>query len=150
MGLLGDGGWWWSSRGETRACVEESLRSMGLWDLRARPFGALSGGQRQRVLIARALASGPDILLLDEPTANVDTIAQEEILSLLEGLKGKQTVLLVTHEVNVVARFMRTVICVNLHAHLHEDVTNVDAELMRHMFWYDPHENCADGAHEKA
>lgn len=63
-----------------------------------KPFGSLSGGLIQRALLARSLLSDPDILLLDEPTANIDSASEEIVFSLLESLRGKKTILLVTHD----------------------------------------------------
>ena len=76
----------------------EALELVGLLELANRPFSDLSGGQAQRVIIARALAQDPELLLLDEPTANVDTQAEEQIWKLLRQLKGKMTILLVSHD----------------------------------------------------
>lgn len=80
--------------------AEEMLERVGLKDQKHRAFGTLSGGQAQRALIARALVSQPEILLLDEPTASVDYEAENEIYALLEGLRRKVTILMVTHHLH--------------------------------------------------
>jgi zinc transport system ATP-binding protein len=109
-------------------------------------FSRLSGGQRQRVLIARALATEPDMLLLDEPTANVDANAEEKIISVLERLRGDLTVLLVTHSAPVASRFLETCYCVNRTLHLHPHTDSLDAGLMRHLLGFEmPGESCAHG-----
>jgi zinc transport system ATP-binding protein len=90
----------------------ESLRKVGMLGFEKRSFGTLSGGQAQRVLIARALASNPQLLLLDEPTASVDSRAQSEIYALLEGLKGMMTIMMVTHDLSVAINIVQKVICV--------------------------------------
>jgi zinc transport system ATP-binding protein len=77
--------------------AEGMIAKVGLADMRNRAFGTLSGGQAQRTLIARALVSDPEILLLDEPTASVDAKAEIEIYKFLEELRGKITILMVTH-----------------------------------------------------
>lgn len=90
----------------------EALTRVGLKDFAARRFGTLSGGQAQRVLIARALASNPRILLLDEPTASVDVQSETDIHALLNQLKGTMTILMVTHDVDAIINDVQRVICV--------------------------------------
>jgi len=76
----------------------DALTMVDLANYANTPFGDLSGGQAQRALIARALISQPEILILDEPTASVDKEAKSNIYGLLKKLKGKITILFVTHE----------------------------------------------------
>jgi len=75
-------------------------------------YGHLSGGQAQRVLIARALVSDPQILLLDEPTASVDSQAESDIYHLLNELKGTMTILMVTHNLKTAINYVQRVLCV--------------------------------------
>ena len=77
------------------------IELVGLTEFKHTPFSALSGGQIQRAIIARALASNPKILILDEPTANVDSKAKESIFQLLHFLKRKMTILMVTHDLEI-------------------------------------------------
>ena len=93
--------------------AEEALAEMQIGDLGEASFSDLSGGQRQKVLIARALASGPRLLLLDEPTSHVDISAQKELHDFLQHLNQKLTVVMVTHDVAFVAPFVKSVLCVN-------------------------------------
>ncbi|MBK9118137.1 MAG: ABC transporter ATP-binding protein [Phycisphaerales bacterium] len=111
--------------GRAVARADEALREVGMAEFARRPFAALSGGQRQRVLIARALACNPELLLLDEPTANLDPLVQDDMTQLLTQLNRRLTIVLVSHDVGFVARHVRTVICVNRTAVLHraEEVT---------------------------
>jgi len=107
-----------ASRADRRAALK-ALDEVGLADYARRPLPALSGGQRQRVLIARALASEPELLLLDEPTANLDIAVQGDFLELLHKLNERMTILLVSHDVGFVSQHVRTVICVARHVDVH-------------------------------
>jgi zinc transport system ATP-binding protein len=119
MGRLGHGRRFGPHRRTDRAVAERVLADVGLADMGPRPFSSLSGGQRQRVLIARALACEPELLLLDEPTANLDPSVQDSLYALLRDLNERLTVVLVSHDVGFVSVFFRTVICVNRTVHLH-------------------------------
>jgi zinc transport system ATP-binding protein len=79
-----------------------------------RPIGYLSGGQFQRVLIAFALVSDPNVLLLDEPTAGVDEPGEERINELVHRLQQSQglTVLFISHELSIVDRYATNVLCI--------------------------------------
>jgi zinc transport system ATP-binding protein len=95
------------------------LEEVGLADARSRALASLSGGQRQRVLIARALACEPELLLLDEPTANLDSPAMDDLYTLLHELHQRLTVIMVSHDVGFVSVFFKTAICVNRTVHTH-------------------------------
>lgn len=93
--------------------ADEALAQVGLSkELHSQAYGKLSGGQAQRVLIARALVSQPQILLLDEPTASVDANAESDIYHILSGLKGKMTILMVTHNLKTAINQVERVLCV--------------------------------------
>lgn len=104
--------WYGSFKNKDKEIALHALERVGLADLQHRPFGSLSGGQAQRALIARALASKPKILLLDEPTASVDTKAEAEIYSILKNLQGDMTILMVTHNLQAAIELVESVICV--------------------------------------
>ena len=96
------------SKSELDEIVEKSLRSAAIWDelkdrLKKSALG-LSGGQQQRLCIARALAVNPDVLLMDEPTSALDPISTSKIEDLAVELKGKYTIIMVTHNMQQAAR----------------------------------------------
>ena len=90
-----------------------ALEKVGLADVRKKSYFQLSGGMKQRILIARALVSDPDILLLDEPTANVDPAMEEHLNKLLQELNKKMTIVMVTHDLGFVTTITKRVLCVN-------------------------------------
>jgi zinc transport system ATP-binding protein len=102
-----------------RAIARHALEEVDVANLRHRPLGSLSGGQRQRVLIARALACQPEVLLLDEPTANLDPAVQDDLYRLLDKLNERLTILIVSHDIGFVSVFFRSVVCVNRTVHTH-------------------------------
>lgn len=104
---------------EDRAQADKAMESVGIGSLSANPFSELSGGQRQRVLIARALATDPEILLLDEPTSNVDAAIEYKMSAMLGDLKKKMTVLLITHDLGFVSELVNKVVCVNREVLIH-------------------------------
>ncbi len=96
-----------------RSAAEEALDMVSVADLRRRRLGSLSGGQRQRVLMARALVNKPKLLLLDEPTSNVDVAVEEDIYELLHRLNAETTLVLVTHDLGFVSEHMNRIACLN-------------------------------------
>ncbi len=98
---------------DDRHAAEGTLEEVGMIDKRFRHFSELSGGERQKTLIARALATEPDMLLLDEPTAHVDMHAQEELMDFLHDLNSRLTIIMVTHDVAFVSSRVKSVLCVN-------------------------------------
>jgi len=105
---------------EDREKVEQILERVGMLEYRERPIGRLSGGQRQRVFIARALATEPEILFLDEPTAGVDRDFRTDLYDILRELNQEVTIVVITHDIGVVSRHMRSIACVNRHFIFHE------------------------------
>lgn len=101
--------------------VAEALDSVDLLAFRDRPIGQLSGGQRQRVYIARALASEPEILLLDEPTSSVDPRVSSNIYELLQELNTHITIVLISHDMNAISSYVKTVGCVNRRLFYHNE-----------------------------
>lgn len=112
MGRLAHLPWYGQYSDTDRKAARDALAKVGLSSLEKRAFGTLSGGQAQRALIARALASNPRLLLLDEPTASADVHTQAEIYNLLDQLRGNLTILMVTHDLGVAIEHVDRVLCV--------------------------------------
>ncbi len=110
MGRLKPIGRAWNKDDEQ--AVQKAMEQVEILDLARRPYGALSGGQRRRVLVARALAAEPEILVLDEPTANMDAESEERLFKTLGQLKGKTTILIVTHDTEFVSALTDRVLCI--------------------------------------
>ena len=96
-------------------------------------IGELSGGQRQRVFIARALVTQPQLLLLDEPTASIDTKGQADFYSLLKELNKDITILVVSHDLLVISRYVKSVACVNKGLHYH-DQAEITGDMLETMY----------------
>lgn len=125
-----------------RQAAQQALADVGLSDFAGKRFSDLSGGQRQRVLIARALASDPELLLFDEPTANVDSSSGEQLYRILAELNKRMTVLVVSHDIGFVNHHITSVVCVNHKVVIHPtssldgrniiDLYGHDMSLIRH------------------
>jgi len=142
MGRLGNGRTFGPYRRADRVAGEKALKDVGLEDMRDRPFSALSGGQRRRLLIARAIACNPEILILDEPTANLDPMVEQELYQVLDELNKRMTVVVVSHDMAFVSRFVQKVICVKQKVHVHptcevegamfSEIFGTDIRMIRH------------------
>lgn len=100
---------------QDKIAAKEAISEMGLDPIQIakKAFSSLSGGQKQRILIARALVSEPELLLLDEPTSNVDPAGEEQFMEILLKLNKKMTVVTVSHDLGLVSRIFKDVLCVN-------------------------------------
>jgi zinc transport system ATP-binding protein len=122
LGLDRKGGqhntWWhalWPGRvsGVDREVAKRTLAEVEVGDIAKRQINSLSGGQLQRVLMARALVGEPRILILDEPTANIDQRMESEIFDLLKVLNTRMTILVVSHDIAFISRYVSRVACIN-------------------------------------
>ncbi len=120
---------------EDRAIAKSSLEQVEMWAYRDKLIGDLSGGQQQRVFIARALATKPEIIFLDEPTTGVDQKTQDEFYRILKKLNQDfgLTLVLISHDVEVVMSEAKHIACIDrkLICHLPPSELAKDAELSR-------------------
>jgi zinc transport system ATP-binding protein len=110
-----------------------ALERLGMGGEAHKKIGELSGGQRQRVFIARALVSKPKLLLLDEPTASIDTKGQADFFEMLKDLNKDVTILVVSHDLLVISRYVKSVACVNKRLHYH-DQAEISGEMLESMY----------------
>jgi len=105
MGRIANRGIFAGFSNEDAKIVEDAMFKMDIVDLKEKMVGTLSGGQRQRVMIARALASNPEILILDEPNTGVDMVSQQRFYKLLAKLNKEEkiTIVFITHDIGVIA-----------------------------------------------
>ena len=132
-GCLGPGRLLGPYRRADHEAARRVLREVGLEDLGDRPFSELSGGQRQRALIARALVANPDLLLLDEPTANVDPLGEQQLYDLFHSLNQRLTIVLATHDLSFVTSQVEKVICVNRRVLVHP-TDQLTGEIIREVY----------------
>lgn len=113
MGRLGTGSLFGGFRRGDRELALQALAEVEAEKLADRQIGALSGGQLQRVLLARALVGDPKILILDEPTANMDLRHESDIFDLLKALNQRMTVIVVSHDIAFISSYVDRVACLN-------------------------------------
>ncbi len=133
MGLLGKTRTLGFYRKSDRETALSMLARVGLDKLHNRPLSALSGGQKQRVLIARALVSDPKLLLLDEPSSSLDDYVEQELFDLLQELNKELTIIVVSHDVAYVSKYVEKVVCVNRAVHTHP-VAEIDDNIIHDMY----------------
>jgi zinc transport system ATP-binding protein len=124
----------WTAKSSSN--YDEAMTALDRLEMAAhaqKKIGDLSGGQRQRVFIARALVSDPNLLLLDEPTASIDTKGQTDFFKLLSHLNKKITILVVSHDLLVISRYVRSVACVNKRLHYHHQA-EITGDMLQTMY----------------
>ena len=133
MGRLGNRGLLHGYTADDDAVVDEALERLDILDLARSAVGELSGGQRQRVLIARALATQPEILILDEPTNSIDAKVQGSLYEMLGRLNEHLSILLVTHDTGVISSYVKTIGCLNRTLHYHGE-SELSSELLEEVY----------------
>jgi len=136
MGRLGRSAGLGPHRRADVQAADAALAEVSLTGLRKRPFSELSGGQRQRVLIARALAAEPELMLIDEPTSNLDVGVEHEFQQLLASLAERMTIVLVSHDIGFVTEQVGKVVCVQQRVAVHP-TASLTGDLMRDLYGQD-------------
>ncbi|MCX6739081.1 MAG: metal ABC transporter ATP-binding protein [Candidatus Parcubacteria bacterium] len=120
-----------------RALVKKALEQVGMWEYKDRLIGDLSGGQQQRVFIARALATQPEVIFLDEPTTGIDQKSQDEFYALLKSLNKEHglTLVLISHDIERVTEEAMHIACIDKTLVCHSTPEEFLAESQsKHMF----------------
>ncbi|MCP4744611.1 MAG: ABC transporter ATP-binding protein [Desulfobacteraceae bacterium] len=125
--------WWQRKRDQDRREAMQALEIMHVADCAGKMIGQLSGGQRQRVFIARALITTPELLLLDEPTASLDTKGKTDFFNILKELNQKISILMVSHDLFIVSSYVKSVACVNKRLHYH-DQAEITGDMLESMY----------------
>ena len=120
---------------DEKALALSALEKVGMSEFANARIGELSGGQRQRVYIARALCANAKVLILDEPTASIDTKGQAEIYEILKGINANGVgVVLVSHDLNIVLNYATKIAYVSKNLHIHKTHENLaKREFIEHL-----------------
>jgi zinc transport system ATP-binding protein len=113
--------------------ARQAMQALEIEDIAKRQIGALSGGQLQRVLIARALVCQPEVLILDEPTSNVDMRVEEDIFSLLKNYSEHMTIIVVSHDIAFISDYVDRVACLNRTLVCH-DTESISGKMIEELY----------------
>jgi zinc transport system ATP-binding protein len=102
----------WFNQEEKKMC-EIILKKFDLYQLKNKSFSEISGGQKQKTLLARTLISNPEIIILDEPNNHLDIKTEQDLYLKLKELNQEKTIILVTHDISAVSKYVKTVVCIN-------------------------------------
>ncbi len=120
-----------------RPQIQSAMDAVGIHHRADEQFSALSGGQKQRALIARAMVSKPALLLLDEPTANLDLTLEDKLLETLLQFHPEMKIVMVSHDLGFVSGAVKQVLCVNKHVHTHP-TESISADLIEELYGTSP------------
>lgn len=115
------------------ASAEKAMQKLEIDNIAKRQIGSLSGGQLQRVLIARALVCQPNILILDEPTSNVDMRVEEDIFALLKNYSEHMTIIVVSHDIAFISGYVDRVACLN-HTLVCHDTESISGKMIEELY----------------
>jgi zinc transport system ATP-binding protein len=114
--------------------AEKTMKKLNILEFKKRQIGKLSGGQMQKVLIARAIVNKPNILILDEPTSNVDSKSKIEIFEILKNLNKNMTIILVSHDVDDIVLYVDSIACLNKNLHYHENNKKINSDVFKEKY----------------
>lgn len=115
--------------------TEQTLSELGIADLANKHIGALSGGQLQRVLLARAVVSKPDVLVLDEPNTYIDRLFQDQMYEMLSNINKHCAIVMTNHDIGTVLQNVKNIACMNGSLHYHSS-SEISEE------WIEKHFGC--------
>ncbi len=141
MGKLESGKPWGRKSAAQRREALAALERLDIAAYARERIGELSGGQRQRVFIARALVTNPKLLLLDEPTTGIDSKGQADFYKLLRELNRHITILVVSHDLLAISRYVKSVACVNRYLHYHAQA-EITGDMLEAMYPCTQEETC--------
>jgi zinc transport system ATP-binding protein len=113
LGSLSKSSWFFSYPKDLKETAQHLLEEVGLIDIQNKSFSSLSGGELQKALIAKALICDPEILILDEPTAHIDIYTEQKIFDLILKYRGKKTILMVTHNLELIIKEIKSAFLIN-------------------------------------
>jgi zinc transport system ATP-binding protein len=131
--------WWKGIASDQRKAVDDAIDLVGASSFVDKPIGEMSGGQVQRVMIARALATKPSLLLLDEPTVGIDPAGQQQFAAFLTSLvrQLRLTVVLVSHDLRTIAAGCDRVACLSRTLHAHTSPAGLTPQVLAEVFRHD-------------
>lgn len=119
-----------------RASAMSAMEETEIVDLAGRRIDTLSGGQMQRLLVARALVCDPQILLLDEPTSNIDQRLETDIFDYLKEFNQRMTIVVVSHDIGFISKYVNRVACLNKTLICH-DTADIDGQTIQDLYGSD-------------
>ncbi len=136
MGLYNEVGPFKRFKEEHYEKVRETLKLLQIDHLYDRLVGKLSGGEYRRLMVARALVSDPDILILDEPEANIDKEGQSILYEILRDLKQDKnmSIMLISHDLNMIFKETNKIMCMNKTLHCHKNTVDIDINDLRTLY----------------